>query len=616
MRFISWVKLVASLVTAVGGVQHPLPRVSSLGDRDTPVDIPLEVFQVEAPVRQTYDGASCSSIIVQYDFTASYGTPFVGTYSPPYGCNFTTIVFNMTVTSAGINYDRLALLYFGDIEIWRSTTAMPVRTGIYYSFVKDMTAYSALLREEQKVIMQMDNIYDSVFTGNFDVTITALFYNDEGSVTPADAILPLSSQSSASNKTSVFSLPDENATVSLSFPRNVERAVISVFASGNGKEEFWYTDVPGQFASTFNNTFANGYGPWREVQVLIDGQLAGVSWPFPVVFTGGISPGLWVPIVGIDTYDLGSVDVDISPWLGLLCDGNEHVFELKVVGYDSSTMLGTIASNWWVSGEIFLWLDEGGNQTTGGDLQVSRPEPTFDLFSATTTYSNGSNSSLLVELSVQRALTFSNTITTSTGTRLLKWGQDLSYNNIQNFTAAGYNETLWQSTNGSTTFSSATSDGTITASYEYPISFAQDYILSADPTAANSSLTATLDRSKITRGDTVLSQLTYASPSAATNLTMDTPTLNTRQNGSCFYLWNNTYYEFAGAIDPAVGTFGETDQWFSWAGYVEAAGGRDFEEYGRYVSAVDGYEPVLVADEQVDQLIYVPPTKLVVGVDI
>lgn len=522
----------------------------------------------------------------------------------------------MTITSAGINYDRLALLYLGDIEVWRSTTAMPVRTGIYYSFVKDMTAYASLLRKEQKVIMQMDNIYDSVFTGNFDVTITACFYNDGGSVTPADAILPISSQSSASNKTSVFSLPDGNATVSLAFPRNVERAVVSVLASGNGNEEFWYADVPGQFTSTFGRSFANGYGPWREVQVLIDGRLAGVSWPFPVVFTGGISPGLWVPIVGIDTYDLGSVDVDISPWLGLLCDGSEHVFELKVMGYNSSTTLGTIASNWWVSGEVFLWLDKGGIQTTGGDLQTFSPEPTFELSSATTTYSNGSNSSLLVKLSAQRVLTYSNTITTSTGTRLLTWVQDLSYNNIQNITAAGYNQTLWQSTNGSTTFSIPASDRTVTSSYEYPISFGQDYIVPVDPTAINSTLIATLDRSKITRGDTVLSLLTYPSSSIATDPSVDTPLLQTRQNGSCFYLWNNTYYEFAGAIDPAVGTVGATDQWFSWAGYVETAVGRAFEEYGRYVGAVDGYEPVLVVDKQVGHLIDVPPTEVVSGVGI
>lgn len=272
----------------------------------------------------------------------------------------------MTVTSQGINYDRLTLLYFGDIEVWRSTTAMPVRTGIYYNFSKDMTVCTPLLRQQQKVIMQLDNIYDSVFTGNFNVTITALYFNDNNEkVNPPDTILPISSMSSAENTTSVFSLPDVNASASLTFPRNVERAVVSIFASGNGNEEFWYTDVSADLTATFDNkTFAYGYGPWREVQLVIDGTLAGFVSPFPIIFTGGISPGLWVPIVGIDTYDLGSVDIDVSPWLGILCDGNAHTFELKVVGLASENELGTVASNWYVSGEVFLWLDEGGNQTT------------------------------------------------------------------------------------------------------------------------------------------------------------------------------------------------------------------------------------------------------------
>lgn len=295
----------------------------------------------------------------------------------------------MIVTSHGINYDRLALLYLGDNEVWRSTTAMPVRTGIYYHVSKDMTAYTALLRQPAlKVIMELDNIYDSVFTGNFNVTITALYYNDEdGSsssssnttiVHPPDAILPISSRSATENQTSVFSVPDDsNASVSLTFPRNVARAVVSVFASGNGEEEFWYTDVPADLASTFgdNTTFAYRYGPWREVQVLIDGVVAGFVSPFPVVFTGGISPGLWVPIVGIDTYDLGSVDVDVSPWLGILCDGEAHDLELKVVGLQSETELGTVGSNWYVSGNVFLWLDENGTQTTASVRGTRKRKP-------------------------------------------------------------------------------------------------------------------------------------------------------------------------------------------------------------------------------------------------
>ena len=33
-----------------------------------------------------------------------------------------------------------------------------------------------------------------------------------------------------------------------------------------------------------------------EVQLLIDGHLAGVYWPFSIIFTGGIVPGLWRPV--------------------------------------------------------------------------------------------------------------------------------------------------------------------------------------------------------------------------------------------------------------------------------------------------------------------------------
>lgn len=86
--------------------------------------------------------------------------------------------------------------------------------------------------------------------------------------------------------------------------------------------------------------------------------------------------------------------------------------------------------------------------------------------------------------------------------------------------------------------------------------------------------------------------------------------LATRQNGSCIYFWNNTYYEFAGAIDPAKGTIGETEQWFSYSGPVT---GGEKEAYGRHVKAVDGYEPVLVSDETFERTIEVPATQTVTG---
>lgn len=74
MMFTAWLGFGVLVAEVVHGQQHAL----ELRGRDTPVNIPLEVFQVEAPVRQNYDGAACTQNIVQYDFTASYGTPFVG----------------------------------------------------------------------------------------------------------------------------------------------------------------------------------------------------------------------------------------------------------------------------------------------------------------------------------------------------------------------------------------------------------------------------------------------------------------------------------------------------------------------------------------------------------
>jgi hypothetical protein len=116
----------------------------------------------------------------------------------------------------------------------------------------------------------------------------------------------------------------------------------------------------------------------------------------------------------------------------------------------------------------------------------------------------------------------------------------------------------------------------------------------------NSSLYAELDRSLLSTSIPILSHLT--SPS-----TFYVPeTVATRQNGSCIYFWNDTYYEFAGAIDPAIGTTGATEQWFSYEGPIEGGG---VEGYGRHVKAVDGYEPVLVVDETFFEAIRVPETE-------
>jgi hypothetical protein len=183
---------------------------------------------------------------------------------------------------------------------------------------------------------------------------------------------------------------------------------------------------------------------------------------------------------------------------------------------------------------------------------------------------------------------------------VVTWVQSLAYTNTQNYTGA-YNDTLFQRTSGTSTFSPTSQlAAPITNTFSYPISFFIANMPAADPIATNSSIYAELDRSKISTSIPILSYLT--SPPVYHRSAI----LDTRQNGSCIYFWNDTYYESAGAIDPAKGSIGATEQWFSFTGPV-ADGGT--ERYGRHVKAVDGYEPVLVLDESYPDTIWVPETE-------
>ena len=213
---------------------------------------------------------------------------------------------NFTVTSAGRQFDRLGIMYLGDIEVFRTSTAEPTATGIIWTYTKEMDQYNVLWNEPQKIIFDLGNLIDSTYTGAYNATLTATFFTIPESRPTADQILPISALQSAANMGSDFEVPAQNASISYTLPQNIQRAVISISANGQNTEEFWYTNVFSSDVNTFAETTGAlyGYSPFREVQLLIDGQLAGVSWPFPVVFTGGIVPGFWRPIVGIDAFDL------------------------------------------------------------------------------------------------------------------------------------------------------------------------------------------------------------------------------------------------------------------------------------------------------------------------
>ncbi|EFX04402.1 asparagine amidase a [Grosmannia clavigera kw1407] len=439
----------------------------------------LENFQVAQPVLTPEGATSCSVVLMDHVFGYSYGVPFVGEYTPP-SCQFNRVVMNFTVTSEGRQFDRLALMYLNDTEVWRTSTAEPVAApGIQWVYNKDMTEYLSLWRSPQKIIFDLGNIVNDKYTGSFNTTLTATFFMsdvDTGGASPSDLIIPISARKSASNEPSLFSLPSDNATNTVSFPRNANRAVFSVSANGQADEEFWWSNVLQSDVLAFEATVGQftGYSPFREVQVYIDGQLAGVQWPFPVVFTGGVVPGLHRPIVGIDVFDLREHEIDITPWLPVLCDGNQHTFAIAVAGLSddgqtAASLTKTVASSWYVTGKIFVWLDDDADSvTTGSAPAVSLQAPVIHVSQDVLTNATGANETLQYTVSVSRAFSVHGRVQSEKSSGAATWSQALSFWSLGVVSDYGYDQVNTFSIRGDDT--AVVGGKTIyRAGYHYPI---------------------------------------------------------------------------------------------------------------------------------------------------
>lgn len=494
---------------------------------------------------------------------------------------------NFTVTSSGRQFDRLAIMYFNSTEVWRTSTAEPTVNGIRWEYHKDMSEYLYFWNSPQKLIFDLGNLIDSTYTGPFNTTLRAIFFTSQDTVEPASVIIPISARKGIVNAASVFTLPNENATNAISLPRNIKRAVFSVSACGQATEEFWWSNVLQSDINTFVPVVGTlyGYSPFREVQVLIDGQLAGVHWPFPVIFTGGVVPGLWRPIVGIDAFDLREHEIDITPWLPLLCDGAEHTFEIRVVGIvddgkNSGMLTEAVGSSWLVTGKIFIWLDEDSESvTTGSAPTILLPAPVISVSQSLKQNSTGANETLSYTTDVKRSISISSQVKTQNSTFVSTWKQSLSVTNYGSFIAFG----AVQQNNHTTTGQDTSLGGVFyRSSYSYPLHANSSYFVQPGGNfTIDADLVLGLDLAF--QGEPVFPtglqsfvQLPLAAPFVPG---LSGTFLKTRQNGTAHYF-----------ADPSAGIssgFGSTSQEFSFRGVDVSGAIADKELYYRNVEAVN-----------------------------
>ncbi|MFI5688775.1 peptide-N4-asparagine amidase [Streptomyces sp. NPDC051636] len=273
-------------------------------------------------------------------------TPYQGAYTPPQGCGdrWSKVVLRLDGKVKGRQYDRLGYLHVGGVEVLRTSTPEPSPDGIEWSLEKDVTRYSATFRSPQGVEMLIGNVVDDTYTGVIDVRATLTFYAGRPAATAPDRVLTLT---------------DTSAGTTLTTPRNSERVVAEVYAtgSGGGCEEFWYLAAPDP--APYSCKAAGG--PYREVQVKVDGRLAGIAAPFPNVWTGGWSnPFLWYVIPAPRAFDARPVEYDLTPFAGILNDGRPHRVEVSVLGVPEGQ------TGWSTRVNVLVWQDAGRAHVTGG----------------------------------------------------------------------------------------------------------------------------------------------------------------------------------------------------------------------------------------------------------
>lgn len=292
-------------------------------------------------------------------------------------------------------------------------------------------------------------------------------------------------------------------------------------------------------------------------------------------------PGLWRPIVGIDAFDLKEDEIDITPWLPLLCDGNAHTFEIRVSGLNdngngTASLSETTDDYWIVSGKLFLWLDVAGHIITGQGPHLISPPPDLQVTSSLLTGRNNTNSTLLYQVQAHRTLSIQSTLTLSSGQQTVSWSQQRTFSNTGNLSSSGNIAINTQKTTGHDVSSSGYSRDLTYDLYAY-----SDY----ETLGSNISIAATVNRVKTveTKGQAVfptgLEAFMNVAPAFQGSL------LTTTQNGSATYLANTT--------SSKSFSFGTTEQDMTLSGIrggygYGAQGSGNTELFYRHALAVNG----------------------------
>jgi Peptide N-acetyl-beta-D-glucosaminyl asparaginase amidase A len=410
------------------------------------------------------------TLFTDYTFDNNYElNPF--SYTPPEKCPgpWAKVVLEVDISvTAGNQFDRTANIWLGGTNIFFGTTSEPGATlAPSWHVESDLTDYSPLFTVAQTGSIYLGNTVNSTYTSIQSVTATLEFYPLEKwqpAPVTANVILPLSSgplggtvtlNTGANALAGVFTLP-----------KNIERAYLDVYSQSQIGDEFWYTCVPNDVATELQSCGNTGF---RETEITIDGQPAGVAPVSPWIFTGGIDPFLWFPIPGVQTLNFVPYRVDLTPFAGVLSNGQEHTVSVSV--FNANYYFSDTAT-------LLLYLDSGAEEVSGEvtkNTLAAAPTPVV----SENLKVHGMNITATVNVTSKRNFVISGYVNTSHGRVTTTLEQNLQFANDQTFNinATTYVQDIQVNTNAfsTTTVSRPNGPSTIYSRYfQFPLTIDYD----------------------------------------------------------------------------------------------------------------------------------------------
>ncbi|KAK7054897.1 hypothetical protein VNI00_003360 [Paramarasmius palmivorus] len=416
-------------------------------------------FQVAQPPPVPQDVEQCTIQILhralfRRDFAFSFGMSEVVQFTPPTECgpagSWSAITLNFTVTSNGTQFDRLGIFTFQNVEIWRTSTPEPTRGMALFGRTLRMLLATLHYSRSQE---GLDGVYSTVLHATFFSSSSAA-----PTAKQADAIFPLST---FANDTGNDASVPPGFSINVTLPQNAVEVYAELYASGNGEEEFWYSNAPNEFLGSLPNGVTLGQGPFREVRLLVDGMVAGVAFPYAVLFTGAISPAAWRPITSYGAVDLPTYFLDLTPFVPLLTDGQPHNFTIDVASAEDDH---TTLQNWFVSGVLQVLVDSSSERTTGNITSY-----TAEPFADSNAVADIEGRDVIITVTASRQIHIEADILSGSGVAThAVWSQDLQYENVQSYLDNASTQNIKQVSTG-TVRSTHNDSPVVTDVFSYPL---------------------------------------------------------------------------------------------------------------------------------------------------